>query len=394
MRTFASVRLLTPLLWAVLGIDGGPIFQILAVENLGLSAAALGIAFGCGVVSLPFQVLAARMPLQRARRNVQWFLVIAAIQAWLLATLVAIGATGTLAVVALVVTVTAEITVSVLFVTAWQPLLSAQVSSVDRQRINALWTGVGRGVLAGALVLFTALGATFRAAFLVVVGVLALVGAAGLTRIEGPGQSVNTPADQPEPTGKQPPGQSLRHIFVVLGLINGGALPLWLVYLDHVLWPTANLGVIAACQTLTSMVVLLAWRPTTRDVGQRAWHAVIVTVGAAVLIAVLRSPVDDSFSQAAIIAGTVLISGSTMLATIALLELAHRTVTMSNAVRAFTLLDVVGSTTLQGGLLVGGVLVTASASTTRWLLDPYRLYVLLCAVGAVAAMQRLRAVRC
>jgi len=385
--------MLTPLLWAVLGIDGGPIFQILAVENLGLSAAALGIAFGCGVVSLPFQVLAARMPLQRARRNVQWFLVIAAIQAWLLATLVAIGATGTLAVVALVVTVTAEIAGSVLFATAWQPLLSAQVSSVDRQRINALWTGVGRGVLAGALVLFTALGATFRVAFLVVVGVLALVGAAGLTWIEVPGQSVDTPADQPERTGKQPPGQSLRHIFVVLGVINGGALPLWLVYLDRVLWPTANLGIIAACQTLTSMVVLLAWRPTTRDVGQRAWHAVVVTVGAAVLIAVLRSPVNDSFSQAAIIAGTVLISGSTMLATIALLELAHRTVTMYDAVRAFTLLDVVASTTLQVGLLVGGVLVTASASTTHWLLDPYRLYVLLCAVGAVAAMQRLRAVR-
>src|SRR3712207_8831579 len=48
-----------------------------------------------------------------------------------------------------------------------------------------------------------------------------------------------------------------------------------------------------------------SWRPTTRDVGQRAWHAVVVTVGAAVLIAVLRSPVNDSFSQAAIIAGTV-----------------------------------------------------------------------------------------
>lgn len=104
-----AIRMLTPLLWAVLGIGGGPIFQIIAVENLGLSAAALGITFGCCVVSLPFQVLAARMPLQWARRNVQWFLAMAALQTWILATLVAIGATGALAIMALVVTVTAEI---------------------------------------------------------------------------------------------------------------------------------------------------------------------------------------------------------------------------------------------------------------------------------------------
>ena len=77
-----------------LGIDGGPIFQILAVENLGLSAAAIGLAFGFGVVSLPIQLYASRFPIERAWRNVQISLVLAALQAWVLAVLVGIGATG------------------------------------------------------------------------------------------------------------------------------------------------------------------------------------------------------------------------------------------------------------------------------------------------------------
>jgi hypothetical protein len=388
---FVSIRMLTPLLWAVLGIDGGPIFQILAVENLGLSAAAIGIAFGFGVVSLPFQVLAARMPFMWARRNVQWFFMIAALQACLLAVLVVSGAAGPPAVVALVVTVTAEVTVSVLFVTAWQPLLSARVSAVDRQQLNARWTGIGRGILAGALVLFAALGAMFRAAFLVVVGVLALGAAVSLTQIESPKQPLTAPADHPEQAGRHPLGPTLRRIFLVQGVMNVSALPLWLVYLDQVLWPTVNLGVIAACQTVTSVLVLLAWRPTSRDVGQRAWLASIVAVGAAVLIAVVRPPVDDSISQAVTVVGTVVLGGSTTLGSIALLELAHQTVTPHNTVRAFTLLDVVASTMLQVGLLFGGVLITVSATTAGWILDPYQLYVLLCAIGTLVAMWRLRA---
>ena len=58
------------------------IFQILAVENLGLSPAAIGTAFGLGLISLPFQLLAGRIPLRLAKRNVQIFLVLAAIRLW------------------------------------------------------------------------------------------------------------------------------------------------------------------------------------------------------------------------------------------------------------------------------------------------------------------------
>ncbi len=93
-RHLVPLALLGPVLGSALGIDGGAIFQIFATEDLGLSPTAIGIAFGLGVLSVPVQIWAARMPLWRARRNLQTFLVIAAVQAWILAVLVATGTTG------------------------------------------------------------------------------------------------------------------------------------------------------------------------------------------------------------------------------------------------------------------------------------------------------------
>ena len=154
IRRYIPATILAPLVGASLGVDGGPIFQILAVENLGLSAAAIGIAFGFGVVSVPIQLYASRLPIERARRNVQIFLAIAALQAWVLALLVGLGATGGFATVALGVTITAEISVSVLYATAWQPLLASGVGARGRQQLNSTWPAIARGVLAGALVLF------------------------------------------------------------------------------------------------------------------------------------------------------------------------------------------------------------------------------------------------
>ena len=46
-----------------------------------------------------------------------------------------------------------------------------------------------------------------------------------------------------------------------------------------------------------------------------------------------------------------------------MLEATHRVITPANTVRAFTLLDVVASTSLQAGLLICGFLITASANT-------------------------------
>jgi hypothetical protein len=60
---FIAVALTMPALKSAVGIDGGAIFQILAAEDLGLDPRAIGIAFAMGVVSVPIQLLAARLPL-------------------------------------------------------------------------------------------------------------------------------------------------------------------------------------------------------------------------------------------------------------------------------------------------------------------------------------------
>lgn len=387
---FVPVTLLTPMLGAALGIDGGAIFQIIAVENLGLGAAAIGIAFGFGVVSLPVQILAARFPLHRARRNVQWFLLIAALQSWLLAVLVTLEATGGIAMVALGVTVAAEVALSVLFATAWQPLLSSNLASVERQRLNSMGPAVARGVLAGSLVVFAALGEDGRAIFLGALGLLSIAAAAALNTV----QVQQTPLDANEAASakhdKVPLRAATRLTFLVLSIVNLGALPLWLVYLNKVLWPEVNLGVIAALQTVASVAALAAWRPTEGELLGRATTAAALTLGAAVLLALLQAPVEDTVARATTIVGTVVMAGGATTIRIALLESIHRIVDARNTVRVFTLLDVVASTSLQVGLLLAGLVITFSHKRTDWPIDPYQLLLLTSAGLALLALRRLR----
>ncbi len=390
IRRYIPATILAPLVGASLGVDGGPIFQILAVENLGLSAAAIGIAFGFGVVSVPIQLYASRLPIERARRNVQIFLAIAALQAWVLALLVGLGATGGFATVALGVTITAEISVSVLYATAWQPLLASGVGTRGRQQLNSTWPAIARGVLAGALVLFAALGSGGRSLFLVAVGALAIATAIGLSAIDPPPPAPSSAAEPTRPNRSAKPATALapatRIVLVVFAAINIGAIPLWLVYLDKVLWPAANLGAIAAVQTVASMAALLAWKPTDGDVTRRALAAAVVTLAAAASIVTLDGPVGSSAQQAIVVGATAAMAGGATTARIAMLEATHRVVTPANAVRAFTLLDVVASTSLQAGLLISGFLITASAGTEPALTDPYRAFVLVTTATTVPAI--------
>ena len=105
-----------------IGVDGHPIFQILAVESLGLGPRAIGIALGLGTLSIPVQIWAARIPLSRARHNVRLFLWTMGLMALGTAALVAVAEPGSwVAGLALVVAIAAEISVSVLMATAWQP---------------------------------------------------------------------------------------------------------------------------------------------------------------------------------------------------------------------------------------------------------------------------------
>lgn len=390
MRRFIPVTILMPLFGASLGIDGGPIFQILAVENLGLGATAIGVAFGLGVVSLPIQLYATRIPLRLAKRNVQLFLLITGAQAWLLAALVAAEATGGLAAVALAVTVTAEIAVSVLFATAWQPLLSATTDSTGRQRLNSTWPAVARGLLAGLLVVFAALGDQSRAVFLVAVGVLAVASAIGLNHIPQPRDAkevaVGNDAHDVSTSSKLSP--QMRLILFVFAAINIGAIPLWLIYLNNVLWPTGNLGLVAGVQTAASMLALLAWRPTDVDVSRRALLAAVAALVTTGAIPLVPSPVSTTAAQATILAITAILAITNTIVRVAMLETAHRAVTSSNSVRAFTVLDVVASTSLQLGLLLAGLLITASKATTTWPLDPYQLFIIITAVVAALTVYR------
>jgi hypothetical protein len=390
IRHYIPATILGPLAGASLGVDGGPIFQILAIENLGLSATAIGIAFGLGVVSLPIQIYAARIPIERARRNVQIFLAIAALQAWLLALLVGIGATGGFATIALGVTITAEISVSVLFATAWQPLLASGVDTHGRQQLNSTWSAIARGVLAGAVVLFAALDSGGRSLFLVAIGALAIATAIGLNAIDPPPRAPLTASASTTSTRSAKSATALapatRIVLVVFAAINIGAIPLWLVYLNKVLWPAANLGAIAAVQTVASMAALLAWKSTDGDVTRRALIAAVVTLAAAASIVTLDGPIGSSAQQAIVVAATAAMAGGATTARIAMVEATHRVITPANTVRAFTLLDVVASTSLQAGLLISGFLITASATTETSLTDPYRAFVLITTATTVPAI--------
>jgi len=385
------VTLLKPVLCAAVGIDGGQIFQILAVENLGIGSTALGIAFGFGVLSLPFQIAAARISLRRARPNLQWFLIVTAVQAWILAVLVAAGVTGGIAMIALVVTVTAELAVSILFATAWQPLVSFTADPANRQRLNSTWQAIARGVLAGSLIAIGAFGDGFRVVFLILIGIAAVAAAAGLRRVPAPPvdgdarreEDGSIPGDRPRP-------DSHRLLFVVLGLVNFGAMPLWLVYLHAVLWRDGSLGVVAAVQIVAVMVAMLAWRPTERDVTGRALAAAVVILAGTGLVAVVPGPDPDLTGQALLLVATALTAIGATTANLALLEIAHRSVDNRTAVRTFTLLDVVESTSLQAGLAVAGFLIAVSTSTGSWPIDPYLLLVIAAALTTLVASLQLR----
>jgi hypothetical protein len=387
MSRFVPVALTKPALAAALGIDGGAIFQILAVEDLGLSSSAIGTAFGLGLLSIPLQLWAGRMPLRLARRNLQIFLVLAAIQCALLAWLLAVGATGGLAATALVVTVTAEVAISVLFTTAWQPLLSARASSRDRQRINAGWTALGRGLLAALLVVFSAADVAGRSLLLVALSLVAIGVAASLGRITV--TDVSTPAPSTSLSSALPQSltPAMRWIFGGFIAINLGALPLWLVYLSQVMWPAANLGAVGAIQTAAVVAALLAWRTTEGDLGRRAIVGVqLVFAGGIALLGVGRAA-ESSGEHAVVLVVTVAMTFGMMYASLALLEMAHRLVgEQEGVVRIFTLIDVVDSSSLQAGLFVGGLLVSSSFRATTW--TPYVVFVMAMNTLAMAAVGR------
>jgi hypothetical protein len=326
-------------------------------------------AFGAGIVSLPLQIAAARIPLRRARRNSQLFFVALAIQCVILAGLVAAGATGTMALVALAVAVIAEICVSVLHAPSWQPLMSVSLTGIQRQRLNSQWPAVSRGLLAGALILFEGFDSAERAAFLGACGVLAALSAVGLYALPKLGQPDHNTQQDESDEDEQAEKSGDRRILVAVGAVNLGALPLWLVYLKTSLWPQANLGVVGAVQTIASLVALLAWRATEGDLAHAA--------------AVLAGPVDSNIEIAVVYGVTVAITICATVINLVMLEELHRRTSSAASVRAFTMLDVVESTSLQIGLVAAGFLILPTTTL------PYRVFLLGAALAATATTLRV-----
>jgi len=376
---FIAVALTMPALKSAVGVDGGAIFQILATEDLGIDPRAIGIAFAMGVVSVPIQLLAARLPLWRARRQLQIFLALAAIQCWVLALLVAFNVAGEqVALVALGVTVVAEISVSVLYAPAWQPLLRYALTSEHRQAVNSRTRAAGGLLVAATVILFGAAGGVLRTSILVLVGAIAGLLATAASRLPAPAgpdrREVDAPSIRPR-SAPLPP--QLRSIYIVLGLSGLAATwPLFLVYAHDVLWPTANLGLLGALQLGGALLAAAIWRTTDADLASRASRACGLVLTAIVALAAVRAPVTTRLEEITTV--VALAAGAASAATIALslLEDVHRQVDDETSVKALTILDVIESTSLQVGLLMGGFLISASAGRAEWLLDPYRLYLL------------------
>lgn len=385
---FVAIVMTMPTLSSALGIDGGAIFQIVAVESLGLDPRAIGIAFGMGTLSIPVQLAAARLPLWRARRNLQLYLGLAGIGCGVLATLVAMDVAGeTVATVALGVTVLAEINVSVLYAPAWQPLLQFALTSEERQRVNSRGRAAGGLVVAATLIVFGAVGDGVRTLLLALIGTVAVVLASTARRLPAPARPLEADLEQAAPAHRRALPPVMTSIYLTLSLTGLAATwPLFLVYAREALWPTVNLGVLGAVQLAGSLLAAATWRTTHADPTPRAVRAGLVLVGAALALAAVRAPVTNRVEEVATIAAFATAAAATATIMMALLERAHHEIDNETSVKAFTILDVVASTSLQTGLLLGGFLVSASVGRAGWLLDPYRIYVLAGATAVCVAL--------
>lgn len=530
-RGLLGVALVLPSITWTIGVDGAAGFQIIAVEDLGIDARTMGIGLGLGVLSVPLQLWAARLPLWQARRNLQLFLVVTGLLAWALAALVVFAPPSSLwATGALVIAVTAEIVLSVFYATSWQPLLSYVLTSHERQRIASWGRAASSALLALSLLAIGAASTGGRVAILLLLGALG-IGLAVLVRPvpapPRPSPTTPTPPGSPDapaapgflslPTSPGSPGfldspdflglpespESLRFparpgspgspdapgsdafgaassqatepfgaapqashplgsgtpqagepsgaaapkasdlvgagapeagqpfgggavqagdaldagvalaggaatrgpgagpgaqgrvrlprefvaLCVTVGITTATAWPLFVTYAADVLWPTANLGLLAATQIGGGIVAGLAWRTTVTGLVARARLGAAGLLLSGGVVAALDPPVTGGLAGWATLAAAATFSLSLTTMFLAMMELAHQVLDAEVTVRAFTIYDVVASTAMQVGALIAGFLVAASAGSD-WPLDPYRLYLVAGSTAVLVTMGR------
>ncbi len=383
-----------PLTAISIGVDGGDIFQILAVENLELDPRAIGVALGLGTLSVPLQIWAARIPLHRARHNIRIFLWLMGSMAVATGALVAFAPPGSLvAGLVLVIAILAEIAVSVLFATAWQPLISYTLSTKQRQFIIGQGRATTGLAILGSVLLFGQLDRSGRAVFLVFVGLAAFV-VAWMLRVLPAAPASAEPSDLAGQPDDLRPGEveqraALMNIYLALPASALASWPLFVTYSALVLWPTVNLGYLGAALAVGSIGASAAWRdPGDRLITVIRSGAVVVAVCSAALAAI-DGPIETDTSGAILFAILAVGSAGTAVIRIGIMELLHRRVNTENSVKVMTMVDVIGSTTFQAGFFVAGFLIAASVDSTSRL-DPYQIWILATAVVMLAAIARLR----
>jgi MFS family permease len=140
----------------------------------------------------------------------------------------------------------------------------------------------------------------------------------------------------------------------------------------------ATVAVVAVLLAAAARELPAPDRPVERDVDApllENWPKLSPAMRLIYLI--LDGPAEKAVTVIAL--ATAAASTATLL--MALLERAHQDVDHTTSVKALTLLDVVASTSMQVGLLIGGLLVSASVHRSDWPLDPYRIWLV---VGTAA----------
>ncbi len=388
-RLLFFAGILAPLAATSVGIDAGPIFQIFTVDDLLLDPRTIGVALGLGTLSVPLQVWAARIPLYRAPHNLRLFVLSLGVMTLFTAALLRFASPASgVAHGVLVVAVLAEIALSVLYATSWQPVVAYSLSRSQRQFLNGQGRAVKGIVLLLAVLVFGQLGRDGRAVFIAVLGVSGIAMAWSLRSLPSPPTSSARSDTTTIDSNAAASTRDFTRIFLTISATGFAGWPLLVTYVGLVLWPTANLGVVGACLALGSIVGSLAWR----DPGDRIVELLRVTAAAVLLCSIAIAAFDGPITTTAgVFLLAIITVGSAARSTLAtaLMELTHRRVDETNSVRVMTMLDVIGSTSHQVGFFVVGFLI-ADAVDTSLRPDHFQLAIVLAASALMVTTLLLR----
>ena len=279
---------------------------------------------------------------------------------------------------------------SVLYVPAWQPLLSYALSPEKRQLVNSRGRAGAGAVLGATVVVFGLASQAVRVLLLAVIGVVAASLLLSVRRLSTPRRpSTEAVAETVHSQRSHATVSGLTSIYVTTAVVAVGTWPLFLVYTHEILWPSVNLGVVGATQLGGSLLAAALWSPTVTRLVHRARLSSAALVGAAAVLALIRGPVDGGIEGAAVLAATGMAAAATTTIFLALIELVHNRVDEHSSVKALTIFDVVASTSMQLGLLAAGFVIAAAGRTSTWPIDPYRIFLLVNAIIVLLLATRL-----